>query len=87
MWQRQLAAKFSALLGREIVHVKVSVDERVQKLAAEGWPEGVPNLLGWVESQMALGLDERLDDAVEKVTGRPPQKIDTFLNEYKATWQ
>lgn len=83
----QLAAKFSALLGREIVHVKVSEEERVQKLTAEGWPEGVPHLLAWVESQMALGLDERLDDAVEKVTGRPPQKIDTFLQDNKSTWQ
>ena len=44
-------------------------------------------MLAWVEAQVAGGLEDRLDDSVEKVTGRPPITFDSWLQENKATWQ
>lgn len=83
----QIATKFSTALEREIVHVKLSEEDRKQNLLSEGQPEDIAFLLAWVETQMAAGLDERLDDSVEKVTGRPPKSFDTFVKQNRATWQ
>ena len=83
----QIATKFSTALEREIVHVKLSQEDRKQNLLSEGQPEDIAFLLAWVETQAAAGLEERLDDSVEKVTGRPPKSFDTFVKQNRATWQ
>lgn len=83
----QIAAKFSTVLGHNVVHVKLSEEERAQKQQSEGMPEAVANFLAWIEGLSAGGAEERSDDSVEKVTGRPPQTFDAWVQQNKATWQ
>lgn len=82
----QIAAKLSTHLGREVVHVKLSEEERVQMFQSEGLPESVAKFLTWIEIQCAGGSEERLDDSVEKVTGQPPQMFDAWVQQNKSTW-
>ncbi|MCJ1464741.1 hypothetical protein MMC07_003354 [Pseudocyphellaria aurata] len=83
----QIAAIFSSVLGRHVVHVKISEEERAQKHQSEGMLEHVAKFLAWLEGRSAGGSEERLDDSVVKVTGRPPQTFDAWVQQNKATWQ
>ena len=73
----QIAAKLSSGLGREVVHVKLSEEEELQRFLGIGIPEHIAKLLTRIEIASTNGKEERLNDAVEKVTGRPPQTFDT----------
>ncbi len=83
----QIAAKFSKALGCEVMHVKLSGEERLQGYLEIGLSEFYAKFLTWLEVGCANGSEERLDDAVEQVTGRPPQKFDSWVEENKLTWQ
>lgn len=83
----QIAAKFSTGLGRKIEHVKLSEEEQVKKGLSMGLPEQYAKFLAWLEAQTATGAEERSDDSVERVTGRPPQTFDAWVQQNKATWQ
>ena len=49
--------------------------------------EYLATFLAWIEADSAGGSQEKSDDSVEKVTGRPPKSFDAWLEENKATWQ
>lgn len=52
-----------------------------------GLPEHYAKLLTSLEVSAADGVEDRINDAVERVTGRPPQKFDAFAQEHKTAWQ
>jgi festuclavine dehydrogenase len=83
----QVASKLSKCLGREIVHVRLSEAERVQQYLSKGLPDFYAGFLTFLEVGSAGGMEERLNDDVEKVTGRPPQKFDDWVQENKAVWE
>ena len=72
----QIAAKLSSGLGREVVHVKLSEEESVQRLLRLGLPEHYAKFLPSIEVATVNGMEERLGDAMERVTGRSPQNFD-----------
>jgi festuclavine dehydrogenase len=74
-------------LGREIVHVRLSETERVQQYLSKGLPDFYAGILTYLEVGSAGGMEERLNGDVEKVTGRPPQKFDDWVQENKAVWE
>lgn len=39
-----------------------------------------------LETLTAEKREERMNDTVEKVTGRPPQTFDSFVQENKSVW-
>jgi hypothetical protein len=83
----QIAEKLSKGLGREIVNVKLSKEDSVQKWMQFGAPESTAQFMATLESMTADGREERMNDAVEKVTGRPPQTFDSFVQENKSAWE
>ena len=83
----QIAAKFSGCLGREVVHVKLSEEQRVRRYLDVGMPEHYAKMLTYLEVTTANGAEERSNGVVERVTGRPPQKFDAWVEENKAAWQ
>lgn len=83
----QIAAKFSTCLGREVLHIKLSEEERVQSFQSMGVPEHLAKYLALIETQSAGGSEERLNDLVENKTGRPPLTFDAWVQQNKATWQ
>ena len=69
------------------MHVKVSETERVQQYLDKGLPEFYAKFLASLEVGSAGGMEERVNDDVERVTGRPPQKFDDWVQENKAVWE
>ena len=74
------------MLGREIRHVKLAPEEKVQKLLKMGIPEPPARFLIMLEVDSAGGSEEREGDAVEKVTGRKPQRFEEWMAENKGVW-
>lgn len=82
-----MAAKLSKCLGREIEHVKLTEEQRLQGLVGAGLPEHYAKFYVWLEVRTAKGGEERMNDVVKQLTGRPPKDFDTFAQENKAAWQ
>lgn len=74
-------------MGREIVHVKLTQEERVVSYIGQGLPEYYAKFMTFLETGTATGMEERTSDAVEQVTGQPGQTFDAFAKENQAAWQ
>ena len=83
----QIAAKLSSSLGREIVHVKLTLEQRIQSFISHGLPDHFAKFIASIEVSAANGSEEIMNDLVEQVTGRPPQNFDAFVQEHKAVWK
>lgn len=83
----QIAAKLSSGLGRNVVHVKLSEEQAIQRYMNLGLAEFHAKFLTSLEVASANGAEERTNDAVEQVTGRPPQKFDAWVQQKKRAWQ
>ncbi len=69
------------------MHVKRSEQERVKQFMSLHMPEQFAKFLTSLEVSSAHGAEDRMNDVVEKVTGRPPQKFDAWVEENKFAWQ
>jgi hypothetical protein len=83
----QVAAKLSSALGRKVEHVKLTEEQKFQSLVKVGLPEHFAKFLAHLEVSAAGGEEQRMNDTVDQVTGRPPKTFDTFAQENKAVWQ
>ncbi|KAF9818518.1 hypothetical protein IEO21_02756 [Rhodonia placenta] len=83
----RIAAKLSSCLGREITHVNLTDEHRAQRLMSVGVPEYFAKRLASLEVSAANGGENRMNDVVERVTGRPPQTFDAFVQQCKTAWE
>ncbi|EED79990.1 predicted protein, partial [Postia placenta Mad-698-R] len=79
----EIAANLSSCLGREITHVNLTGEHRAQQLMSLGVPEYFAKRLASLEVSAAKGGENRMNDVVERVTGRPPQTFDAFVQQCK----
>ncbi|KAL9634355.1 MAG: hypothetical protein Q9164_004141, partial [Protoblastenia rupestris] len=70
-----------------ISHIKLTKEESMQRYQSYGLPEFYAQFLSYLEAMTAGGGEERTDDSVEKVTGRPAQSFDAWIQEHKTAWQ
>lgn len=75
----EVAATVSAVLGRPIELVAVSDDELAAGMIAAGVPESIARVWTSFDTATRLGRFGKVTDAVEKLTGRPPETFRTFL--------
>jgi festuclavine dehydrogenase len=69
------------------VHVRLNEEERLKSyLDNVGGSEFVARFLTMMEVKAANGSEEHLNDVVERVTGRPAQDFDSFVEEHKTEW-
>jgi len=52
-----------------------------------GYLESAAKFMNYIEFQTASGGEERMNDVVERLTGRPSQKLDDWVDENKSAWQ
>ncbi|MCJ1251585.1 hypothetical protein MMC30_008820 [Trapelia coarctata] len=83
----QVAEKISNALGRKVEHVKLTEEQRYQGLVSAGLSDYYAKFLTSLEVSALNGAEDRMNDVVEKVTGRPPRSFDGFAQENKAVWQ
>lgn len=83
----QIATKLSSCLDRKIEHVKVTGEQRYEGFKSYGLSDHYAKMLVDLEKAAANGTEDKLNDVVERVTGRPAQTFDAFAQEHKAVWQ
>jgi len=82
----EAAAKFSKALGREIVHVRLNQEQTAQQYVKIGLPQAAAGFMAWLESNTASGQEATTNDDVERLTGRAPKNLDTYIQENKNAW-
>lgn len=75
------AALISAQIGRTVRHCPVSADEYAERIAAQGIPADFAAVLAALDVDIRAGSEDRVTDAVERVTGRPARSFRTFVAE------
>ena len=79
-----LAALFSTLSGKPVKAQAVSGADLVAGLKAGGVPTEMAAVLATFETDAAKGLLGIVSNAVEELTGRPPQSVADYLSANKA---
>ena len=79
--------KFSKALSKPVTHVKVSKTDIVAMYKEAGLREPVAELVATLEDITSQGVEERMNDVVEKVTGRKPKSFDDMIGENLGVWQ
>lgn len=69
------------------MNVKLTGDQRIQKYIEHGVSEDRARFLTYLELLSADNAENKTNDVVEKVTGRPGRTFDAFAEENKAAWQ
>jgi festuclavine dehydrogenase len=72
---------FTKALGRKITHLKITEDQLVAVVEKWGVPADYAKMLAGLDTAVKEGKENRLNDVVLKVTGRPPKKFEVYLRE------
>ncbi|KAL1970965.1 hypothetical protein VTN77DRAFT_2799 [Rasamsonia byssochlamydoides] len=80
-----VAAILSDVLGRKTTHVHLPEDQLAARLVSR-LPEDHAAMLAAMDTAIAHGAENRLNDTVEKVTGRAPRRFRDFAIEKKQAW-
>lgn len=80
----EIAATVSEVLARPVEIVPVSDAELVAGMIAAGVPEPVARIWASFDTATRLGKFAKVTDAVEKLTGKPPETFRAFLAANKA---
>lgn len=76
-----VARVLSDALGHLIVHHRVTRDEVSRRITRSGVDPVFASILAGLEDLLREGAEDRVTDTVERITGRPPQRLtDWALN-------
>lgn len=78
-----VAALLGEVLGKEVKHVKVSVEELTERFARLGVPREYAAVLAGMDGLIASGAEERVGGCVKEVTGREPMGLREVFEEAK----
>lgn len=83
----ETAAILRRVSGRNITYVEETVEEAWESRRPTGAPEW--EIDGWVSSYLAVANGElsTVSDTVQRLTGRPPLDLETFLSHNPQLWQ
>lgn len=82
----EAARILSAAAGKPIGYQDIPAAEFRQGLLAAGFAEAYADLLVFLVSLIRDGYVAGVTDAVQTVLGRPPRALETYAQDYKATW-
>lgn len=75
-----IAAIMTEVTGRLVVHRSLSCEQMRERLAAQ-IPEEFAAMLAGLDRAIAEGSEDRVTDAVQRLTGRPARTFRAFLEE------
>ena len=83
----ETADRYGRFVGREISYHPETVEEAYASRAVYDAPDW--EVEGWVTSYLAIANGEMdvVSDAVETLTGRPPQSLEDFLAAHPESYQ
>ncbi|MGV9798140.1 NmrA family NAD(P)-binding protein [Mycobacterium sp. NPDC003449] len=73
-----VAAVIGRVCGRAVTHARVSRDEMRAIFAADGLPGGYAEMLAGLDALIASGAEDRVTDAVTRLTGHEPRSFAEF---------
>jgi hypothetical protein len=82
----KVASIISGVVGREIVHMKLSEAEFTKHLISRGVPSSDAEFMAVMETGIKNGGEERLNDVVREVTGTPPETFFDFALRHRECW-
>lgn len=82
-----VAAKLTAVSGREVVYRPLEEEAYVAALAENGMPEWNINMLVSLTRVVKLGMIGNVTKAVEFITGTPARTFEAFAEEHAAIWK
>ncbi|KAI3535709.1 AFUA_2G17970 family ergot alkaloid biosynthesis protein [Colletotrichum filicis] len=82
----EVAGILSDVLGRKIVHKRLSSQELVDRYAAQGMPRDYAEMMGGLDTAIKNGSEDRTNSVVLAVTGKQPKKFRDFAERNKAVW-
>ncbi|KAI0436162.1 putative ergot alkaloid A [Xylaria telfairii] len=82
----QVAAILTSVLGRNITHIRLSEAELSRRLVALGMPAEDAEMLAGMDSMIKAGVEDRLNQVVEEITGTGPQSFYDFAVREKSNW-
>jgi uncharacterized protein YbjT (DUF2867 family) len=75
----EVAAMISAVSGRPVRHVRLSVDDLARRYEGFGLPSDYAAILAGMDGRIAEGAEDRITREVELWTGRQPNDLGSFL--------
>ncbi|KAI1094570.1 NAD(P)-binding protein [Rostrohypoxylon terebratum] len=82
----QIAETLSKVLGRKIEHVKLDEAGRIEGLVQAGLSDYFARFLTNLELLASKEFEKGTSDAVERLTGHPPQSFEKFAEANQAAW-
>lgn len=81
-----VAEAVSKVSGRVIRHRPVPVAEFRERLTTIGIPQAFARMLAAMDDAIAHGSEDRVDPAVERITGRPARAFADFAARHATEW-
>jgi hypothetical protein len=76
----------SKVLGREIIHVKLTGLEYTNHLVSIGIPLEDARFFASMDADIENGKEDRMNSVVEEVTGQAPESFWDFVRAHKSCW-
>lgn len=73
----------SEVTGRRFEHARLTEEELMERFRQGGIPDGFAGFLAALDTMVANGGEERLNNVVEQVIGRPPKSFRAYIEENK----
>ncbi len=80
---RDIAEKLSAVLGRPVEHVEVSVEDARGSMVGMGMPEWLAEAVAELFEVRQAGYLAAVTDTVAEITGRGPRSYEEFARDHK----
>ncbi|GJC86026.1 agroclavine dehydrogenase [Colletotrichum liriopes] len=81
-----IAETLSEVLGRKIVHKKLSAQELVERFASQGIPRDVAEMMSGLDTAIRNGSENRTNSVVLALTGKQPRKFHDTAESNKGAW-
>jgi uncharacterized protein YbjT (DUF2867 family) len=82
----EAAGAISRASGRTIIHVPRSAEAIAAGFVSRGQPPVAAQLLAAMDLMIAAGGEDRVTDAVTRLTGRPPLDFEGFAAANAGVW-
>jgi len=82
----EVAEKISLAIGRRIAHRRIEPEDLVKRHVARSLPLFTAQVLATMDTAIAEGVEDRVTDSVEALTGRPSTTFDTFVIANASNW-
>ncbi|GAK73273.1 hypothetical protein RRU01S_34_00290 [Agrobacterium rubi TR3 = NBRC 13261] len=81
-----IASKLSSILGRNIRHVNLDVDQLAERYHAGGLDKDYAQTLASMDKWIEDGNEDRVTDCVFVLTRQAPKSADVFIRENHQRW-